>query len=112
MFKQPQHIHRLQLFQWCRWQVGVAEQHVAAVLHVAGPGAAAFLDRLMTNRMPKPGRIVLTPMLNEFGWERGITAGMVVSDRVLPYLNIDAVEATGLRIKPFFLKIAERYETH
>ncbi|MCB1887582.1 MAG: hypothetical protein KDH20_08240 [Rhodocyclaceae bacterium] len=44
--------------------------------------------------------------------ERGITAGMVVSDRVLPYLNIDAVEATGLRIKPFFLKIAERYETH
>jgi len=42
--------------------------------------------------------------------ERGITAGMVVSDRVLPYLNIDAVNATGLRIKPFFLKIAERYE--
>ncbi len=44
--------------------------------------------------------------------ERGITAGMVVSDRVLPYLNIGAVEAAGLRIKPFFLKIAERYETH
>ena len=27
----------------------------------------AFLDRLMTNRMPKPGRIVLSPMLNESG---------------------------------------------
>lgn len=42
--------------------------------------------------------------------ERGIAAGMVVSDRVLPYLNTSAVDASGLRIKPFFLKIAERYE--
>ena len=32
-----------------------------------GPGAEDFLNRLMTNRMPKTGRIVLTPMLNEFG---------------------------------------------
>ena len=31
------------------------------------PGAEDFLNRLMTNRMPKKGRIVLTPMLNEFG---------------------------------------------
>jgi dimethylglycine dehydrogenase len=34
---------------------------------VSGPGAEDFLNRLMTNRMPKVGRIVLTPMLNEFG---------------------------------------------
>jgi dimethylglycine dehydrogenase len=34
---------------------------------VSGAGAEDFLNRLMTNRMPKTGRIVLTPMLNEFG---------------------------------------------
>jgi hypothetical protein len=42
--------------------------------------------------------------------ERGVAAGIAVSDRVLPYLNLAAVDAAGLRIKPFFLRIAERYE--
>ena len=37
---------------------------------------------------------------------------MAVSDRVMPYVNVDAISASGLRIKPFFLKIAERYERH
>ena len=47
--------------------VGVTEIANFAKYEVSGSGAAAFLDRLMTNRMPKPGRIVLSPMLNEFG---------------------------------------------
>ncbi|WP_159586024.1 GcvT family protein [Chelativorans xinjiangense] len=47
--------------------VGVTEIANFAKYEVSGPGAAAFLDRLMTNRMPKAGRIVLSPMLNEFG---------------------------------------------
>ncbi|MCB1916604.1 MAG: YfiR family protein [Rhodocyclaceae bacterium] len=42
--------------------------------------------------------------------ERGVVAGMAVSDRVMPYVNVEAISASGLRIKPFFLKIAERYE--
>ncbi len=41
--------------------------------------------------------------------ERGVAAGIVVSDRVLPYVNVAAMDAAGLRIKPFFLRIAERY---
>ncbi len=47
--------------------VGVTEIANFAKYEVSGPGAGGFLDRLMTNRMPKPGRIALTPMLNEFG---------------------------------------------
>ncbi|MCT7375264.1 GcvT family protein [Chelativorans salis] len=47
--------------------VGVTEIANFAKYQVSGPGAAAFLDRLMTNRMPKTGRIVLSPMLNAFG---------------------------------------------
>ncbi|EKF19664.1 sarcosine dehydrogenase [Nitratireductor pacificus pht-3B] len=50
-----------------RERVGVTEIANFAKYEIAGPGAAAFLNRLMTNRMPKPGRIVLTPMLNETG---------------------------------------------
>ncbi|HEV7416698.1 MAG TPA: FAD-dependent oxidoreductase [Tianweitania sediminis] len=50
-----------------RESVGVTEIANFAKYEVSGPGARAFLDQLMTNRMPKAGRIVLTPMLNEFG---------------------------------------------
>ncbi|MFV0300997.1 MAG: glycine cleavage T C-terminal barrel domain-containing protein, partial [Paracoccus sp. (in: a-proteobacteria)] len=47
--------------------VGVTEISNFAKYEVTGPGAEGFLDRLMTNRMPKQGRLVLTPMLNEAG---------------------------------------------
>ena len=50
-----------------RESVGVTEIANFAKYEVTGQGAEAFLDRLMTNTMPKTGRIVLTPMLNEAG---------------------------------------------
>jgi dimethylglycine dehydrogenase len=50
-----------------RESVGVTETSNFAKYEVTGAGAEAFLDRLMTNTMPKTGRIVLTPMLNENG---------------------------------------------
>jgi dimethylglycine dehydrogenase len=50
-----------------REKVGVTEIANFAKYEVSGLGSEDFLNRLMTNRMPKIGRIVLTPMLNEFG---------------------------------------------
>jgi dimethylglycine dehydrogenase len=50
-----------------REAVGVSEIANFAKYEVSGPGAESFLSKLMTNTMPKTGRIVLTPMLNEFG---------------------------------------------
>ncbi|MET3594823.1 dimethylglycine dehydrogenase [Mesorhizobium shonense] len=50
-----------------REKVGVTEIANFAKYEVSGPGAEDFLNRLMTNRMPKIGRIVLSPMVNEFG---------------------------------------------
>ncbi|MDR7032844.1 FAD-dependent oxidoreductase [Mesorhizobium sp. BE184] len=50
-----------------RERVGVTEIANFAKYEVSGTGSEDFLNRLMTNRMPKAGRIVLTPMLNEFG---------------------------------------------
>jgi dimethylglycine dehydrogenase len=50
-----------------RTAVGITETSTFAKYEVTGPGAGAWLSRLLTNRMPKPGRIVLSPMLNERG---------------------------------------------
>ncbi|HEY4191918.1 MAG TPA: FAD-dependent oxidoreductase, partial [Mesorhizobium sp.] len=50
-----------------RERVGVTEIANFAKYEVSGTGSQDFLNRLMTNRMPKKGRLVLTPMLNEFG---------------------------------------------
>ncbi|MBX3530850.1 MAG: GcvT family protein [Rhizobiaceae bacterium] len=50
-----------------RERVGVTEIANFAKYEVTGPGAEAWLNRILTNRMPKQGRIVLSPMLNEFG---------------------------------------------
>ena len=47
--------------------VGVTEIANFAKYEFTGPGAEAFLSRLMTNRMPRTGRLVLTPMLNPQG---------------------------------------------
>jgi dimethylglycine dehydrogenase len=47
--------------------VGVTEIANFAKYEFTGPGSEAFLSRLMTNRMPRAGRLILTPMLNEQG---------------------------------------------
>ncbi len=50
-----------------REKCGVTEIANFAKYTVEGAGAEAFLDHLMCNSLPKLGRLVLTPMLNEFG---------------------------------------------
>jgi dimethylglycine dehydrogenase len=47
--------------------VGVTEIANFAKYRFSGSGAESFLSRMMTNKMPKIGRLVLTPMLNENG---------------------------------------------
>jgi dimethylglycine dehydrogenase len=50
-----------------RDSVGVTEIANFAKYEISGPGAEAWLDRIMTNRMPRRGRLVLSPMLNAAG---------------------------------------------
>ena len=50
-----------------RSTVGLTEIANFAKYEIVGEGAEAYLAKLMTNRMPLPGRIVLTPMLNPQG---------------------------------------------
>jgi dimethylglycine dehydrogenase len=50
-----------------RGTVGLTEIANFAKYEIVGEGAEAYLAKLMTNRIPVPGRIVLTPMLNAQG---------------------------------------------
>ncbi len=50
-----------------REAVGLLEISGFAKYEVKGPGAEGWLSRLLANRMPPQGRIVLTPMLNPNG---------------------------------------------
>ncbi len=50
-----------------RSAVGVTEIANFAKYQITGEGAEAWLSYLMTNKMPRTGRVVLTPMLNENG---------------------------------------------
>ena len=47
--------------------VGLIEISNFAKYEVSGPGAEAWLDHLLPNRLPAAGRMVLTPMLNQTG---------------------------------------------
>ncbi|MBI1386401.1 MAG: FAD-dependent oxidoreductase [Rhizobiales bacterium] len=47
--------------------VGITEIANFAKYRITGRGAEAWLSHLMTNRMPKTGKLVLTPMLNHQG---------------------------------------------
>ncbi|MGH6906991.1 MAG: GcvT family protein, partial [Aestuariivirga sp.] len=50
-----------------REAVGMIEIANYAKHKVTGPGAEAFLDRMLANRLPKVGRLALTPMLTPAG---------------------------------------------
>ncbi|NIZ15044.1 FAD-dependent oxidoreductase, partial [Phaeobacter sp. HF9A] len=50
-----------------REAVGINEIHNFGKYRVSGASARAWLDRIMAGRIPKPGRISLTPMLSPKG---------------------------------------------
>ncbi|MGB5950907.1 MAG: FAD-dependent oxidoreductase, partial [Ornithinimicrobium sp.] len=50
-----------------RERVGIIETTNFAKYEFAGPGARAFLDSILSNRIPPIGRIALSPLLNKQG---------------------------------------------
>ncbi len=66
-----------------RERVGLMDLSAFAKIDVSGPDAAAFLDRLVANRVPrKAGGIVLTHILNEAGTiEAEVTVARLGEDR-------------------------------
>ena len=65
-----------------RERVGLTEVSNFAKYEVTGSGAEAWLSSMLTNRMPKVGRIVLTAMLNPAGRIEGeFTVARLAEDR-------------------------------
>ncbi|TDE38429.1 GcvT family protein [Antarcticimicrobium sediminis] len=50
-----------------REAVGINEIHNFGKYRITGPSARRWLDRIMAGRIPKPGRLSLSPMLSEHG---------------------------------------------
>ena len=64
--------------------VGLIETSSYGRYEVSGRDAEAFLERILANRLPEQGRIVLAPMLNEQGKLIGdFTVGRLAKDRFL-----------------------------
>lgn len=42
--------------------------------------------------------------------EKGVHSGFIVSDRILPHVNIKTLNQSGIKLKPFFLRASRQYE--
>ncbi|MBT6912060.1 MAG: FAD-dependent oxidoreductase [Rhodospirillaceae bacterium] len=70
-----------------RTGVGLNEIHNFSKFDVTGPGAEAWLNRVLANRMPKIGRITLSPMLNPLG--------KLIGDLTVSHIGEDHFQVTG-----------------
>jgi len=62
--------------------VGLSEISSFAKYEVSGPGAGAWLERMLANKLPREGRLTLSPMLNDNGKLIGdFTVGNAGRDR-------------------------------
>lgn len=76
-----------------REAAGLYEFSDMAKFEVSGPGAAAWLDRIMANRLPEPGRVRLSPMLSQSG-------------RVIGDFTISDLGGRYLLIGPYAMQLA------
>ncbi|MCP5029792.1 MAG: FAD-dependent oxidoreductase [Actinomycetia bacterium] len=70
-----------------RGGVGLTETTGFAKYEVSGPGARDWLDHLLPNTIPQPGRLALSPMLNE--------SGMLIGDFTVGGLGGHSLGVTG-----------------
>ncbi|MCR9112512.1 MAG: FAD-dependent oxidoreductase [Rhodobacteraceae bacterium] len=70
-----------------RQAVGINEVHNFGRYLVTGPGARDWLDRIMAGRIPKPGRVSLTPMLSP--------KGRLIGDFTVSCLSDEAFQLTA-----------------
>ncbi len=76
-----------------RERVGLTEISNFSKYQVTGPGAAEWLQSLFTNRLPRPGRINLTAMLNDHGRVIGeCSVARIRDDAFLLFSSLGATE--------------------
>ncbi len=70
-----------------RLAVGINEIHNFGKYLVTGPRAVDWLNRIMANRVPEPGRMTLTAMLSP--------KGKIIGDFTMMRLDVDKVQLTA-----------------
>ena len=70
-----------------RGSVGINELQNFGKYRITGPKARSWLDRIMAGRVPKPGRLSLTPMLSE--------KGRLIGDFTISCLDEDTFQLTA-----------------
>ena len=70
-----------------RGSVGINELQNFGKYRITGPKARSWLDRIMAGRVPKPGRLSLTPMLSE--------KGKLIGDFTISCLDEDTFQLTA-----------------
>ncbi len=70
-----------------REAVGINEVHNFGKYLVTGPNARAWLDRIMAGRVPRPGRLTLSPMLSP--------KGRLIGDFTISCLGEEAFQLTA-----------------
>jgi hypothetical protein len=73
-------------------------------LFLATPLPAVELDRVIAWSI-RHGVILYSPFEGDV--ERGATAGLSIEAKVLPFVNQRTLAASGVELKPFFLKVAK-----
>lgn len=73
--------------QAVRGGVGINEVHNFGKFRISGANARAWLDRIMAGRVPKPGRLSLTPML--------APSGRLIGDFTISCLNEELFQLTA-----------------
>jgi hypothetical protein len=78
------------------------------------PPAGIFLTQHLYERLPEiikfaidKGVILFSPFQGDV--EKGVLGGLHISDRVLPYINKPAMNAAGIDIKQFFMRVSVIY---
>lgn len=79
------------------------EQPLAAIFVAAPRFEAELLEEAVRRKA-----LLFSPFRGDV--ERGVMAGISVSDRILPYVNLPQAERAGIRFKPFFLRAARQHE--
>jgi hypothetical protein len=86
--------------------LGRFEKRIPAGLFLAQPVKQNLGDLIEYGR--KHEIIVFSPFEGDV--ENGVLGGIHISDRLLPYINMSAMQSSKIQIKPFFLRVAIRYE--
>ncbi len=79
------------------------------------PRAAAFIAEPANgqiNAIIQQGISTSTLLFSPFKGdvEKGVHSGLIVSDRILPHVNIKTLNQSGIKLKPFFLRASRQHE--